>query len=96
MVTEQEERLSKHKPEKAFIEAETRYRAVRNTVFSFDLSSTTTTYQRRRRICARKDQTGTSGRHALIDRLEYRRDPRDGLRRQISEGRSHFLPANEI
>lgn len=47
--------------------------------------------RRRRRIC--KDQTGTSGRHALIDRSEYRRDPRDGLRRQISEGHSYFLPA---
>lgn len=52
--------------------------------------------RRRRRICARKDQTGTSARHALIDRSEYRRDPRDGLRRQISEGRLHFLPPNEI
>jgi len=38
-------------------------------------------------------QTGTSGRHALIDRSGYRRDPRDGLRRQISEGRPRFLPA---
>lgn len=42
------------------------------------------------------DRKGTSGRHALIDRSEYWRDPRDGLRRWISEGRSLFLPPHEI
>lgn len=83
-MAEQEERLSVHEHERtSSIKAKARYCG--------DVIPFLRTTYRRRRMC--KDRTGTSGRHALIDRSEYRRDPRDGLRRQISEGHSYFLLA---
>lgn len=47
-------------------------------------------------LCMCGHRGWTSGRHALIDRSEYWRDPRDGLRRWISKGRSAFFASHEI